>query len=86
MQLPIWVDAVCMNQIDDAEKSWQVQMMDKIYLRAARTLVYLGPSTKTSNEAVQTFSVYGRQALQHGIHDLVSEPQLGDSFEFGYER
>ncbi|KAF2829820.1 hypothetical protein CC86DRAFT_403161 [Ophiobolus disseminans] len=28
--LPIWTDAVCINQIDDDEKSWQVQQMSDL--------------------------------------------------------
>ncbi|KAF3077074.1 hypothetical protein CFAM422_000863 [Trichoderma lentiforme] len=37
----IWVDAVCINQKDNAEKSIQVMMMGKIYSQASRVLVWL---------------------------------------------
>lgn len=38
----LWVDQVCIAQNDDAEKSLQVQLMDLIYARAKKTVVWLG--------------------------------------------
>lgn len=37
-----WIDAVCMNQKDDEEKTVQVQMMGRIYHQAENVLVWLG--------------------------------------------
>ena len=37
-----WIDAICINQLDDAERSAQVSMMDIIYSQAATVLVWLG--------------------------------------------
>lgn len=39
----LWIDAICINQGDNDEKSRQVQMMSKIYYRAREVLVWLGP-------------------------------------------
>jgi hypothetical protein len=39
----LWIDAICINQEDNDEKSRQVQMMSKIYYRAREVLVWLGP-------------------------------------------
>ncbi len=38
----LWVDAVCINQADEAEKSVQVRIMRQIYQRARGVLVWLG--------------------------------------------
>ena len=38
----LWVDAVCINQAADAEKSHQVNMMGRIYNRAQMVRVWLG--------------------------------------------
>jgi hypothetical protein len=38
----LWIDALCINQVDDVEKSWQVKLMADIYRRAQRVLVWLG--------------------------------------------
>lgn len=39
----LWIDQVCINQKDMAERSRQVQLMGAIYSQAVRTLVWLGP-------------------------------------------
>jgi hypothetical protein len=38
----LWIDALCINQIDEAEKSKQVAMMGEIYSRSSRVLIWLG--------------------------------------------
>ena len=38
----LWVDAICINQAADAEKSHQVNMMGRIYNRAQMVRVWLG--------------------------------------------
>ena len=38
----IWIDAICINQIDDVEKSQQIPLMKEIYSRSSATLVWLG--------------------------------------------
>ncbi|KAL6711776.1 hypothetical protein ACN47E_002819 [Coniothyrium glycines] len=38
----LWVDAVCINQEDDTEKSHQVQRMGKIYRQAVGVQIWLG--------------------------------------------
>jgi hypothetical protein len=37
-----WYDTLCINQDNMEERSSQVQIMDSIYSKAARTLVWLG--------------------------------------------
>ena len=36
---PIWIDAMCINQSDEAEKMGQIQMMTEIYKGAHKVLV-----------------------------------------------
>lgn len=49
--LPIWIDAVCINQDDTQERNEQVRQMERIYSIATKVLVYLGPvPTGTRNE------------------------------------
>ncbi|KIN02711.1 hypothetical protein OIDMADRAFT_119868, partial [Oidiodendron maius Zn] len=38
----LWIDAICINQTDDAEKSQQVQIMHLIYSKADRVIGWLG--------------------------------------------
>lgn len=50
----IWIDALCINQDDPDEKSWQVNQMRRVYSQAECVLVWLGPSTEDSNKAIDT--------------------------------
>ncbi|KAK8096730.1 Plasma membrane ATPase 1 [Apiospora kogelbergensis] len=53
----IWVDAVCIDQDDAAEKAHQISLMNTIYSEAERVLVWLGPSAPESKPA---FSLVNR--------------------------
>jgi hypothetical protein len=45
----IWIDALCINQADDAEKAKQIPMMASIYSNAADVVVWLGPEEPGSD-------------------------------------
>jgi hypothetical protein len=38
----LWIDAICINQDDMAERSEQVKLMTEIYRNAKRVLIWLG--------------------------------------------
>jgi len=60
LHLPIWADAICINQEDDTEKSWQVGMMRRVYEQAALTLVWLGEDDGERGEfALQKLRGFG---------------------------
>ena len=40
----LWIDAICIDQVNDEEKEQQVPLMDKIYSNALFTTVFLGQS------------------------------------------
>ena len=42
LAVPFWIDAICINQADDEEKISQIRLMNTIYRRADRVLVWLG--------------------------------------------
>ncbi|KAF2818004.1 uncharacterized protein BDZ99DRAFT_339975, partial [Mytilinidion resinicola] len=48
----IWIDAICINQSDTAERASQVSMMQHIYSRADATVVWLGPPENDSESAL----------------------------------
>lgn len=52
----IWVDALCIDQTNDAERSRQVQSMASIYTNAHATLIWLGPTT-TPEKSLQALEV-----------------------------
>lgn len=40
----LWVDALCIDQINTLERNSQVQLMDRIYSTAHRVIIWLGPA------------------------------------------
>jgi hypothetical protein len=78
----LWIDAICIDQSNNTEKSHQVAMMGDIYSKAAHVLVWLGPATKaithTFNKMMQydenEFHVpnvnYWDPMVGHGIEEL----------------
>jgi hypothetical protein len=62
----LWVDAICINQKDDKEKSSQVMQMRDIYANASRTLIWLGPSDEYTGIAFDTLE---RFAVNDGTPD-----------------
>jgi len=53
--LPLWVDALCINQQDLEERNQQVSMMGNIFRAAERVLVWLGESDDMSDLAFSLF-------------------------------
>jgi hypothetical protein len=50
----IWVDAVCINQSNNAEKKGQIGLMPAIYSKASRVIVWLGDSKDDGSSALET--------------------------------
>jgi hypothetical protein len=48
----LWVDAVCINQDNIAERNHQVGFMSSIYRQAHCVIAWLGPETETSHHAM----------------------------------
>lgn len=68
----IWVDAICINQRDDQEKSWQITLMEEIYSWAAPVIVWLGRGTTRSNRALTWLSRASHRGLFLDLVDFAS--------------
>ena len=42
----LWIDAICINQRSEAERTQQIQLMGDIYKKAYQVLIWLGKQTK----------------------------------------
>jgi hypothetical protein len=49
----IWVDSICINQMDMLEREAQVSMMDRIYSQATQVNIWLGRGTPQSDRFFQ---------------------------------
>ncbi|KAH6646986.1 heterokaryon incompatibility protein-domain-containing protein [Truncatella angustata] len=58
----VWLDAICINQDDDDERSMQVGLMSRIYASANQVLVYLGDLSTDGDVALDLLA---RKDLMH---------------------
>ena len=66
----LWVDAICIDQQNEEEKSQQVQMMRDIYAKAQSVLVWLGVAEQDSDTAMDLLKSIGEKAIEARILDL----------------
>ncbi|KAK4112575.1 hypothetical protein N656DRAFT_709691, partial [Canariomyces notabilis] len=78
----IWVDAICINQDDVAEKTRQVRSMAKIYAKASRVIVWLGEAAANSDQALEYIRMASNgdqvaapsESNKQAIHALLIRP------------
>ncbi len=63
VDMPIWVDAVCINQRDDPEKAAQVRMMASLYSKAEEVIVWLGTASDDSDSAMRQIQAWSTDEL-----------------------
>ncbi|GAP82871.1 putative HET-6OR heterokaryon incompatibility protein [Rosellinia necatrix] len=62
----LWVDAICINQPDNEEKSWQVASMKSVYEQAAFVFAWLGPSIDVDKKVFDTLDTLERRIQERG--------------------
>ncbi|CAM1507511.1 Fc.00g071520.m01.CDS01 [Cosmosporella sp. VM-42] len=64
----LWIDAICINQQDIAERNEQVKRMTSIYAFSQRVIAWVGTASHDSHHALTTFRFIGQQlrALKSG--------------------
>ncbi|RFN49058.1 het-domain-containing protein [Fusarium flagelliforme] len=72
----LWIDAICINQSDNHERSHQVSMMQKIYSAAASVVVWLGDPTSDVAPTLDMILEYNNDKRRRTIlsykHDALS--------------
>ena len=64
--LRLWIDAICIDQANEPEKSREVNRMGDIYREAGSVLVWLGPKSSDSDLAMNTIEAVARQTKSFG--------------------
>lgn len=59
----LWIDAICINQEDDDEKSQQLPLMGDLYRKAACVLVYIGYDVNSA-QLLEAFTLLKRLAVK----------------------
>lgn len=65
--LTLWIDALCIDQDDEVEKTEQVRQMQQIYSQAMSVITWLGPTAENSDVAMHWIQRYGSLAHSFGI-------------------
>lgn len=68
-----WIDAICINQEDDEEKSSQVKMMREIYDTAEHTRSWLGPAGEGTDAAIAELDRIGSYLVGEGLIEPMKE-------------
>lgn len=56
----LWIDAICINQESDVERTHQVRQMRSIYSSAARVIIWLGPANEDVKKVMKVFAFLER--------------------------
>jgi hypothetical protein len=81
----VWIDAICINQHDTAEKEFQVPLMGKIYSRSAEVLVWLGKSDDVTKNAFR-FMKRDENEIETRPEPLVRSTSFYDKFRSLYRK
>ncbi|KAJ4136499.1 hypothetical protein NW768_004113 [Fusarium equiseti] len=69
-ETPIWIDALCINQSNQTERSTQVSAMNLIYGSATRVIVWLGKATPELVAGIKAAGCIGTESVPHTLRML----------------
>ena len=81
----MWVDAICINQSDVAERNEQVQRMASIYREAVSVLVWLGEGDHQSDFAMEGMQFLSNRTNRESIFRRTHKPSCIESLKELYQ-
>ncbi|GKT41051.1 heterokaryon incompatibility protein 6, OR allele [Colletotrichum spaethianum] len=72
----LWVDQICINQVDMGEKNEQVPLMTQVYSKAELVLVWLGPAADNSDALMECWKEIGQAARDLNIESYLTRERL----------
>ncbi|KXH68419.1 heterokaryon incompatibility protein [Colletotrichum salicis] len=72
----LWIDQICINQEDGAEKGNQVALMTQIYTKAEQVIVWLGPAEDNSDALMECLHEIGQEAADLAIESYLTKERL----------
>jgi hypothetical protein len=81
----LWIDQICINQKDLAERSAQVNMMRRIYASASRVLMWLGLDNDDQARHAMSLAEKVNMLVRSGIMepDKLPSEEVWTSYDFG---
>ena len=77
-ELNLWMDAICIDQSNDSEKAIQVAMMDQVYSKAEKVIVWLGDSYDDAHQALGWCTQVSHRDAGRMLSMVPSRPNLLD--------
>jgi hypothetical protein len=74
----LWVDAICINQLDVVERQNLVARMGLVYKQASRVIVWLGCESSDSSQALKALELMGQQIEL--LHESARVPAPGSIY------
>ena len=59
----LWIDAICINEADVAERGHQVGMMYEVYTQTSHNCIYLGPDDGNMAKAIESIRAILREIV-----------------------
>jgi hypothetical protein len=83
----IWIDAICINQLDNEERTQQVQSITKIYESAIRVLVWLGMGDEDMKSVFYRLRIAEdhQRALMHQLEETMASKMARSTDDSDYE-
>ncbi|CAG8955960.1 hypothetical protein HYFRA_00008814 [Hymenoscyphus fraxineus] len=77
----LWIDAICINQDDAAEKSHQVQRMAQVYRNASQTVAWLGRDNPYPDEVFDVLTLLASRQLSKSCKEEIMLEQPSRSLK-----
>ncbi|KAH8781826.1 heterokaryon incompatibility protein-domain-containing protein, partial [Hyaloscypha finlandica] len=71
----LWIDGLCIDQMNDKEKGHQVQQMGNIYRRAERVVIWLGQATYDTNVLMDSIKQLEKESINYSRNNWRSSDQ-----------
>jgi hypothetical protein len=80
----IWIDAICINQLDNEERTQQVQSMAKIYESAISVLVWLGMGDEDMKSVFYRLRIAEdhQRALMHQLEETMTSRMALSAYDY----
>ena len=69
----LWIDSVCIDQTNLAEKGAHIPSMGRVYEKASRTLIWLGPAAQSSFSVMQFINQLARRWQEDDLRSSTVE-------------
>ncbi len=79
----LWIDAICVNQQDIAERGHQVKRMAAVYSMANQVIIWLGPESQNSTLALRAIHDLGSQVRVDWNIEKVTSVSTGETLTHG---